>query len=155
MEMHMIKFDVDDVVVLVIDDDETSRMLVSNAVRAMGGKAIVAVDGSDGLRAAHEYVPTVVVCDYRMAPVDGASFLAGLRNSTTVRVARIPVIMFTSERDVGVVGRLRGIGCTDYIVKPFNMKGFVERLNAAIMLNDKSQQILNAITADISEPERR
>ena len=123
------KFDAKDVVVHIIDDDETTVQLLSNIVQAMGGTAIAAADGSEGLRMAHEHFPTVAVCDYNMEPVDGGCFLAGLRHSRVWRVAKTPVIMFTAEKDVEVVTRLRDFGATEYIAKPFNLQGFSERLS--------------------------
>lgn len=126
------KFSADDVVVLIIDDDMATAQLLSNIVESMGGRPIIAADGSEGLRMAHEYIPTVAVCDYNMEPVDGGCFLAGLRHSRVWRVSKIPVIMFTAENDEAVVTKLRDLGATEYIAKPYNLDGFSERLSLVV-----------------------
>ena len=129
------RFDQKDVIVLIIEDDVTTVRLLANLVEAMGGTAITAADGSEGLRMAHDHFPTVAVCDYAMEPVDGGCFLAGLRHSRVWRVAKIPVIMFTAEKDEEVVVRLRDFGANEYIAKPFNLQGFSERLAAIVEMH--------------------
>jgi len=126
------KFTVEGVIVLIIDDDMATVKLLSNIVESMGGIAIIAADGSEGLRVAHEHIPTVAVCDYNMEPVDGGCFLAGLRHSRVWRVAKIPVIMFTAENDEAVVTKLRDLGATEYIAKPYTLEGFSERLSLVV-----------------------
>lgn len=129
------KFRSEDVVVLIVDDDpDTSRLLV-DLVNTMGGTALTASEGSEGLRVAHEHLPTAVICDYHMEPVDGGSFLAGLRHSSVWRVAKIPVIMFTAENDQTSVKKLSELGATDYLVKPFSPKGLSERLADVVQVN--------------------
>lgn len=126
------KFDVEGIVVLIIEDDASMASLIANIVTAMGATPVVVPDGSAGLRAAHERQPDAVVCDYYMEPVDGGCFLAGLRHSRIWKVARTPVIMFSAETDEAVVCRLHALGATDYIAKPFNPKGFSERLYSVV-----------------------
>lgn len=126
------KFDVEGIVVLIVEDDATMASLIASIVTAMGATSAIAADGSEGLRMAHERLPNAVVCDYYMEPVDGGCFLAGLRNSRIWKVARIPVIMFSVETDEMVVCKLRNFGATDYIAKPFNPQGFSERLYSVV-----------------------
>ncbi len=123
-------FDSDGVVVLLIDDDKTTLMLMTKVVTAMGAKALTASDGARGLSLAHEHKPTAIICDYHMTPVGGASFLAGLRNSSEDDVSKIPVIMFTSETDERITARLKQLGSTQCITKPFNPKGLSQTLYA-------------------------
>jgi hemerythrin len=124
------KFDSEGVVVLLIDDDRTTMMLLSKVVVAMGATALTALNGAEGLIVAHERKPAVVICDYHMTPVGGASFLAGLRNSSEADVSKIPVIMFTAETDETTMAKLNLLGATKCIAKPFNPKGLSQTLYA-------------------------
>ena len=124
------KFDSEGVVVLLIDDDRTTMMLLSKVVVAMGATVLTASDGARGLSLAHEHKPTAIICDYHMTPVGGASFLAGLRNSSEDDVSKIPVIMFTAETDEATLAKLNLLGATECITKPFNPKGLSQALYA-------------------------
>lgn len=124
------RFDSEGVVVLLIDDDRTTMMLLSKVVVAMGATVLTASDGARGLSLAHEHKPTAIICDYHMTPVGGASFLAGLRNSSEDDVSKIPVIMFTAETDEATMAKLNLLGATECITKPFNPKGLSQTLYA-------------------------
>jgi two-component system chemotaxis response regulator CheY len=123
------KLPYDDVTALLIDDDDTTRNLLGRIIEKMGVKTVYqAKDGSDGLRLAHENIPTFVICDIQMAPVDGLAFLGGLRNSMAPGVSSTPVLMFTSEKTSESMERAKKLGIDGYLVKPFNPKGFSSRI---------------------------
>lgn len=127
------KFEAEDVTALVVEDEETTRDLVVRLLTAMGAAEIfTAADGGEGLRLACEKLPGLVVCDLEMAPVDGLAFLGGLRASANPAVAKIPVVMFTSNTDGTSVGKAKALGVSDYLVKPFNPKGFATHVRKAL-----------------------
>lgn len=71
----------DDVTILVIDDDETSRVLVVAALEQLGMRDIVvAVDGERGLRQYDRMAvkPETIVCDIYMPNMDGIEILGAL-----------------------------------------------------------------------------
>ena len=119
------------VTLLVIDDDVTTLDLLTRLAEKMGAVEIMtAKDGGSGLLIACDKKPTLVVCDLGMYPVDGFSFLAGLRNSRDPVVASIPVVMFTAEGDTASEIRANKLGSTAYFKKPFNPRGLADRLYA-------------------------
>ncbi len=114
-----------EVTALVIEDNEETRSLLVRILNVMGAAEVFeASEGGEGLRVASEKVPTLVVCDMEMEPIDGLSFLAGLRHSQNKQIASIPVIMFTATKDETVVQKVNALGVDGYLVKPFNPKGF-------------------------------
>ncbi len=119
------------VTLLVIDDDETVLGLLSHLAKQMGAtEVLLAKDGGQGLLIACEKKPTLVVCDLGMYPVDGISFLAGLRHARDKEVASIPVVMFTAEGDTDSEVKTSRLGTAGYFKKPFNPKGLAVRLYA-------------------------
>ena len=119
------------VTILIVDDDTTTLDLLSRLAEKMGAAEILtARNGGVGLLIACEKKPTLVVCDLGMYPVDGFSFLAGLRNASDPLVATIPVIMFTAEGDAASEVKTSKLGSSAYFKKPFNPKGLADRLYA-------------------------
>ena len=119
------KFEDDDVVALVVDDEPTTRTLLTRLLSGMGAKEVVAAtDGGEGLRLAFERRPHIVICDIEMKPVDGLAFLGGLRASIIPEVASIPVVMFTASTFSESLQRAKELGVSGFMAKPFNPKGF-------------------------------
>lgn len=128
------KLPYDDVSVLVIDDDVSTRGLLVRILEIMGCcKVLEAADGGTGLRIAHESHPTLVICDVQMTPVDGMSFLGGLRHSINEQVARTPVLMFTADGTAGYMKKAKEIGVDGYIIKPFTPSGFSDRIREVVL----------------------
>lgn len=121
----MERFAANDIRVLVIEDEDTTRSLLVRMLKAMGAAEVTeAANGSDGLRLACEHKPTLAICDVHMSPVDGLSFLGGVRAALDPKISSMPVVMFTAARDVAAVEKAKNLGVQGYLPKPFNPKGF-------------------------------
>lgn len=109
--------------VLVIDDDEAVRELVSQYLRDEGFDVYTATNGNDGLKLAREIRPSLITLDVMIPELDGWSLLAMLKADP--RLASIPVIMMTimDERNVGYT-----LGASDFVNKPINR----EQLRAVV-----------------------
>lgn len=117
--------------VLLIDDDDTILTLLSHLAKQMGAAEIyTAKDGADGLKLACNKIPTLVICDLAMLPVDGVSFLGGLRNSLNEVVSTIPVMMFTGEGTIDSEVKTTKLGISGFYKKPFNPHGLSQKLKA-------------------------
>lgn len=111
-------------VLLVDDDDETRRHIVSGLIAA-GNNVTEAADGASALRWARTRQFDVIVLDRLLPDRDGVQVVKTLRSEATAT----PVLMLTAVGDVDA--RVEGIesGADDYLVKPF---AFVE-LSARLM----------------------
>ena len=113
--------------ILVIDDEEDIRLVVTTRLERAGYATIVAADGREGLRHFYNERPDLVILDVAMPEMDGWQVLERLRE-----VSNVPVLMLTAaaqERDK--VRGLRG-GADDYITKPFSGEEFLARVEAAL-----------------------
>ncbi|MBI2240459.1 MAG: response regulator [Magnetospirillum gryphiswaldense] len=123
------RFSADDVTVLVVEDDASTRSLLMRMLKTMGAARIYeAVNGGEGLRLACEMKPHVAICDVNMEPVDGLSFLGGVRAALNPKVSSLPVVMFTAAKDSAAMEKARALGVQGYLLKPFNPKGFASTM---------------------------
>ncbi|GIW05035.1 MAG: hypothetical protein KatS3mg059_1655 [Thermomicrobiales bacterium] len=116
--------------VLVVDDEEQIRRLVSIALRRAGYDVTVAADGDEALARIAEATPDLVVSDVMMPGLDGFALLAKLRADPATRA--IPVILLTAKGSVE--DRVTGLnlGADDYLPKPFEMAELLARVRAKI-----------------------
>ena len=107
-----------DRLVLVVDDDPTTRDVLRRYLTRSGHRVAEAVDGATALDMVSRLPVDLVVLDLMLPGVDGLDVCARLRANTATR--RLPILMLTalgSESD-RVVGLEQG--ADDYVVKPFS-----------------------------------
>lgn len=111
--------------VLIAEDDERLRAMLSRGLRYAGFEVFEAGDGLVALEQAQRLAPDLVVLDIGMPGLDGLAVCASLRATSAV-----PILMLTARGEVSDrVGGLRG-GADDYVVKPFVFQELVARLEA-------------------------
>jgi len=105
--------------VLVVDDDEDIRMIVSAALRDLPVpvEVIQAEDGVDAIEKAAAATPDLVVLDVMMPRMDGFETCRRLRES--VRTAFVPILILTASVDQASRTKAYLIGTDDYMAKPF------------------------------------
>jgi two-component system OmpR family response regulator len=117
-----------DAAVLVVDDDEFIRDLVSSALRIAGFATSTAVGGREALDAIARDHPDLVVLDVGLPGVDGFEVCRRLRTEGD----QTPVIFLTA-RDAAE-DRVSGFtrGGDDYVTKPFSLEELVARVRAVL-----------------------
>jgi putative two-component system response regulator len=124
--------------VLVVDDEEQNRLLVSALVRGLGYEAETARDGMDALsKLALDF--DLVLLDVRMPRMDGFEVLRRVRQDPRTR--ELPVVMLTSI--AGRADRQRAIdaGASDFIAKPADRTELKVRLQAQLELAEARQAL--------------
>lgn len=117
--------------ILVADDNQQIRLLVSAALRSLGHELLLAVDGDEALRIATEQIPDLILLDVQMPQLDGFEVLTFLRKRP--ETAGIKVVMLTTAAQTADKKRGAELGAIDYVVKPFEpkvLRGVVERVLA-------------------------
>jgi len=117
--------------ILTADDNMQIRMLVKAALRSLGHELIEATDGEQALEIALARVPDLVLLDVNMPKLDGWEVLHFLRKKP--ETADVRVMMLTTAAQKVDLERGEALGCTDYLVKPFepkNLRAHVERILA-------------------------
>ena len=111
--------------ILVVEDEKAiADILVFNLQRE-GYDTLVAYDGADGLRAALEQTPDLILLDVMLPSMDGFEVLGHIREKQDT-----PIIMLTArEEETDKVLGLE-LGADDYITKPFSMRELMARVKA-------------------------
>ncbi len=116
--------------VLVVDDAQDIRELVTFKLEQAGFEVLCEADGEAGLAAAIEGRPDVVVLDWMMPKLTGLEVCQQLRDEEAT--AAISVILLTSRAQEADVQRGFAAGADDYIVKPFSPRELVSRVQAVL-----------------------
>lgn len=126
--------------ILVVDDFEDSRDIIEAALMSAGYSDIVTADSaSKALDILEFWRPNadvnfdVVLLDIKMPKIDGIETCARLRKEP--RYADLPIIMLTSLEDADSLVNSFTAGATDYVVKPFDPRGLVARVQTAVKSN--------------------
>ncbi|GAB2603277.1 hypothetical protein Aab01nite_48610 [Paractinoplanes abujensis] len=120
--------------ILVADDDEDVRDLVTSKLVAAGYRVITADDGASALRQVVTEQPDMVILDVSMPGLDGLSVCYELHSSADT--AQIPVLMMSGHsRQVDIDLGLT-VGADDYLVKPFNPAELVRRVRWLLLANE-------------------
>jgi DNA-binding response OmpR family regulator len=116
--------------VLVVDDDQDIRELVTWKLEASGYTVIGEPDGEAGLAAALEVRPALVLLDWMMPRLSGLEVCRALRDDPAT--AQVPVILLTAKAQEADIQRGFAAGADDYIVKPFSPRELVSRVDAVL-----------------------
>jgi DNA-binding response OmpR family regulator len=112
--------------ILVIEDESQLARQISRALTRCGHSTSAKYDGAEGLQAALEDPPDLVVLDLSLPSLDGFALLARLRKTDCP--ARILILTARNE----VEHRVKGLkaGADDYLTKPFSLDELIARVEA-------------------------
>jgi CheY-like chemotaxis protein len=116
--------------IVVIDDDAGTRMLVSQVLKKEGHDVMAAENGIKGLALIREFTPGLVVSDVQMPMLNGFEVLERVRRDPAL--ATTPVILLTSLQDRHHMRQGMTIGADDYLTKPFAPQELREAVSAQL-----------------------
>ncbi len=123
----------DAVRVLVVDDNQHMRAIVSAMLNSFGIKMVrEAKDGADAIETLRRWPADLAICDFLMEPVDGVAFTHEVRNAPDSPNPYLPVVMLTGHSELSRVTEARDSGVTEFVVKPLTAKALVDRINMVI-----------------------
>ena len=115
--------------VLVVDDSRIMRNIVKNTLTALKipSMFLEAENGKQAFQLLEANKVSIVFLDWNMPEMDGIEFLKRVRAMPSYK--NLPIVMVTSESaKYNVVEALQS-GATDYIIKPFRERVFMEKLS--------------------------
>lgn len=142
-------------VVLVVDDNEVNRDLLSRRLERHGHTVAVAIDGKQALAQMQQQAFDLVLLDIMMPEMNGYQVLEHLKADDVLR--HIPVIMISALDDMESVVRCIELGAEDYLFKPFNPTLLKARIGACLekkRLRDQEQAVLKRLQAEQEKSER-
>jgi PAS domain S-box-containing protein len=103
--------------VLIADDRETNRQLLSQLLGVVGFTTREAVNGAEALRMVHEWKPQVVLMDMTMPVMDGYDAIRKIKESPAIKDTAIVAVTASAFEDDK--RRILAAGADDYLSKPF------------------------------------
>ncbi len=116
--------------VLTVDDSKVVRSMVMRHLQPYGCEIVEATNGQEGVDAAKQHMPDLVLLDVTMPVMDGKQALAAIRADATTK--GIPVVMLTAESGRELVMEIVKLGVSGYIVKPFQKEGFEKEVSKVL-----------------------
>lgn len=114
--------------VLVTDDHEDTRFLLSTVLGMSGYAVIEAVDGEEAVRLAESAVPDLILMDGSLPRLDGLAATRRIRRLGPT--GRVPIVFVSGHAEPSFRVVAREAGCDEYLVKPLDMellRGVLER----------------------------
>ncbi len=116
--------------ILVVEDNEMNRDMLSRRLQRRGYEVIVAVDGQAGIEAAETEHPDLILMDMSLPIVDG--WEATRRVKSRPETAHIPVVALTAHALEGERQKALDAGCDDYDTKPVELERLLQKIKALI-----------------------
>lgn len=114
--------------ILVVDDEDSVRDLLSDAVRVAGYESAVAADGSEALRWLRQQKADLIILDINLPKMDGFEVLEQIRSQGV----ETPVILLTARAERSDVTHGLRSGADDYLTKPFSLEELILRVRAIL-----------------------
>lgn len=116
--------------ILVVDDNEMNRDMLSRRLQRQNYDVEIAVDGESALDQVHQKNYDLILLDIMMPGMSGYEVLERLKADHKTR--HIPVIMISAVDDLDSVVRCIEMGAEDYLFKPFNPVLLKARIGAIL-----------------------
>jgi len=112
--------------ILLVEDNELNRDMLSRRLRKKGHEVLIAVDGEEGVSMARSERPQVVLMDMSLPKIDGWEATRQLKADGGT--ASIPVIALTAHAMRGDREKALEAGCDDYDTKPVDFARLLEKI---------------------------
>lgn len=127
---------------LVVDDNELNREMLSRRFARLGFTVALAEDGYRALELLQSQRFDLVLLDIRMPGIDGMAVLTSLRQSFSMK--DLPVIMATADNRSEDIVQALASGANDYVTKPFDFPVVVARVRTQLSLKRAIQALASA-----------
>lgn len=116
--------------ILIVEDNEMNRDMLSRRLERRGHDVSVAVDGHDGLEKARRESPELILMDMGLPELDGWEVTRQLKADTDTQA--IPIIALTAHAMSGDREKALAAGCDDYDTKPIDLPRLLGKIDALL-----------------------
>ena len=115
---------------LLVEDNEMNRDMLSRRLERRGYQVIIAVDGAQGVAMAQSAKPDLILMDMSLPVIDGWTATRQLKSAA--ETASIPIIALTAHAMSGDEQKARESGCDDYDTKPIDLPRLLEKIETQL-----------------------
>ena len=115
---------------LLVEDNEMNRDMLSRRLVRQGYEVLLAVDGGEGVALAQAAAPDLILMDMSLPVLDG--WEATRRLKAAPETARIPIIALTAHAMAGDRQKALDAGCDDYDTKPIELPRLLEKIESLL-----------------------
>jgi len=116
--------------ILIVEDNEMNRDMLSRRLERKGYKVLLAVDGEVGLEVARANTPDLILMDMSLPVVDGWEATRRLKADNALK--HIPVMALTAHAMASDRDKALEAGCDDYDTKPIELPRLVTKIEALL-----------------------
>jgi signal transduction histidine kinase len=131
--------------VLIVDDNPTNLLVLSQALKSAGFMIRVAEDGESALELVQHKLPALILLDVHMSGIDGFETCQKLKADPLTR--KIPIIFMTALTDTENKVKGLSLGAVDYIPKPFEQAEVIARVRMHLQL----KQLTDCLEEQVAE----
>lgn len=113
--------------VLLVEDNEMNRDMLSRRLTKRGFDVVMAVDGAQGVEMAGTQMPDLILMDMSLPVLDGWDATRKLKSADATRA--IPLIALTAHAMAGDREKAIEAGCDDYDTKPIELPRLLEKMD--------------------------
>jgi two-component system, cell cycle response regulator DivK len=116
--------------VLIVEDNEMNRDVLSRRLVSRGFAVLLATDGPRGLAMARTDVPDLILMDLGLPEIDGWECARRLKADGATR--QIPIIALSAHAMVGDREKALEAGCDDFDTKPIDFNGLLQKMDRVL-----------------------
>ena len=125
--------------ILIVDDNETNRCLLTARLGAEGYETTEAENGERALAVVREVTPDVVLLDVMMPKIDGFEVCRRMKGDPTLGF--VPIVMVTARTDSKDVVTGLNAGADEYLTKPIDHAALVARVRSMLRIKELHDRV--------------
>jgi two-component system cell cycle response regulator DivK len=116
--------------ILLVEDNEMNRDMLSRRLARKGFEVVIAVDGVQAVEMAESETPALILMDMSLPVIDGWEATRRLKAQAVTKAT--PIIALTAHAMSGDREKCLAAGCDDYDTKPIEFKRLLEKIRAQL-----------------------
>jgi two-component system cell cycle response regulator DivK len=112
--------------ILLVEDNEMNRDMLSRRLERRGFEMIIACDGLEGIQAAQQHLPDLILMDLSLPKIDGWEATRILKSEAST--SAIPLIVLTAHAADGECTRTLEMGADDFATKPIEFDRLLNKM---------------------------
>jgi two-component system cell cycle response regulator DivK len=116
--------------ILLVEDDEMNRDMLSRRLERRGYQVVIAVDGGQGLRLAQSEAPDLILMDMSLPGLDGWQAARQIKAAPTTQAT--PILALTAHAMAGDREKALEAGCDDYDTKPIEFARLLGKIQGLL-----------------------